>query len=165
MRKELILLNKFNLLFFIKDFLFSVLPLKAFISFKFKVKFMLQHRNSVFGFHFISHKLLLQKLIFLFQITSFLFEFFFMLLDQLLDFLFIFFFFFQIFLLKFFFFQFIVIFQLHDGLLRSVASLNLVILSFLFVILEFHFKFFNTILKFAGFLFVFSRNFLLLRSF
>lgn len=165
MRKELILLNEFNLLFFIKDFLFSVLPLKTFISFKFKVKFMLQHRNSVFRFHFISHKLLLQKLIFLFQITSFLFEFFFMLLDQLLDFLFIFFFFFQIFLLKFFFFQFIVIFQLHDGLLRSVASLNLVILSFLFVILEFHFKFFNTILKFAGFLFVFSRNFLLLRSF
>jgi len=126
---------------------------------------MLQHGNSFFWLHLISHKFFLQKLIFLLKVASLLFKLFFLLLNQLLNFLLIFFLFLEIFLLKFFLFKLIVIFQLHDGLLRSVVSFDLIIFSFLLVVLELHLKFLNAILKLWCFLLVFSWNLLLLRSF
>lgn len=126
---------------------------------------MLQHGNSFFWLHFISHKFLFKELVLLLKISSLLFKFFFLLLDQLLNFLFIFFLFLEILLLKLFLFKFIVIFQLHDCLLRSVVSFDLIIFSLLLVVLELHFEFLNAILKLWCFLLIFSWDLLLLRSF
>jgi hypothetical protein len=101
---------------------------------------VLENRNSLFGFHLVTHIFLFQKLVFLFNGADLFFSFLFVLLYHFAEFFLISFFILHVLLLKLLFLKLIIIFQLHYHFFRFVIALSLPILCFFSCIFKLHFQ-------------------------
>lgn len=130
----LVLLDEFDFLFFVKDFLFGVLGFEAVVSFGLEVVVVLEVIEVLPEVILNLGGFIFDQFDFFVKLISLLLEFVFMLLDKGVDTLFIFFFFLDNFLFQFLLFKLMIILELHHRLFGFCATSLLVVFLFFLVI-------------------------------